>query len=100
MCGPPEGHGGGVLRLGGALLCPRGGDRRWRPLAPGPSGSHAAGRPGRVGSRHPLMRSSDASEGAGEAFAAAVPTPPPPEEAPGSTDVGTVGAGLRAASSG
>ena len=66
-------------------------------------------RPGGVGSRHLLLRSSDASEGGGKAFAGAVscrPTPPaPPKEAPAATDVArrspaTVGVGLRVASSG
>ena len=39
--------------------------------APGPDGSHGAGKPGGMGSRH-LLRSSDASEGGGGARAGAV----------------------------
>ena len=38
---------------------------------PGPGGGHGARRPGGVGSRHLLLRSSDASEGGGRARAGA-----------------------------
>ena len=103
-------HGGGVPCLGGAPPCPRGGDRRRRPLAPRTGRSHGARRPGGVGGRHLLLRSSDASEGGGGAFAGApccrlTLSSPPYEETPGPTDVAgrspaTVGAGLRAVSSG
>ena len=77
-----------VLRLGGAPPCPRRVDRRWRPLPSGPGGSHGVGRPRGMGSRHLHLRSSDACEGLGEAFANCCrPTPAPPEETPGATDV-------------
>ena len=74
-------------------------------LSPG----HGTGRPGGVGSRHFLLRSTDAREGGGEARAEAAflrATPPPPhEETPGTSDVAqqspaAVGACLWAASSG
>ena len=67
MCGPPGGHGRGVPRLGGATPGPCRDDRRRRHLARGPVGGHGAGRSGGVGSRHLLLRSSDASEGGGGA---------------------------------
>ncbi|KAJ8726139.1 hypothetical protein PYW07_000837 [Mythimna separata] len=66
LCGPPGGHGGthgrGVPRFGRAQLCPCGGYRRRRPLAPGPGSGHGPERGG-VACGRLLLRSSNAREG-------------------------------------